>query len=85
MSRGIKFGLDKSIDDIIEKELIDLTLVIADVNFWNKIAISFRRLPGRRGCFDSVLPIPQTRNETIAGALWRERCISGGCSFAPRL
>ena len=32
-----------------EKELIDLTLVIADMNFWNRIAISFRRLPGRRG------------------------------------
>ena len=32
-----------------EKELIDLTLVIADMNFWNRIAISFRRLPGKRG------------------------------------
>ena len=32
-----------------EKELIDLTLVIADMNFWNRVAISFRRLPGRRG------------------------------------
>ncbi len=32
-----------------EKELIDLTLVIADMNFWNRIAISFKRLPGKRG------------------------------------
>jgi len=32
-----------------EKELVDLTLVIADMNFWNRIAISFRRLPGKRG------------------------------------
>jgi len=32
-----------------EKELVDLTLVIADMNLWNRIAISFRRLPGRRG------------------------------------
>ena len=31
------------------EELIDLTLVIADMNFWNRIAISFRRLPGKRG------------------------------------
>jgi len=32
-----------------EKELVDLTLVVADMNFWNRLAISFRRLPGRRG------------------------------------
>ena len=32
-----------------EKELIDLTLAIADMNFWNRIAISFRRLPRKRG------------------------------------
>ncbi len=32
-----------------EKELVDLTFVIANMNFWNRIAISFRRLPGKRG------------------------------------
>jgi len=32
-----------------EKELVDLTFVIADMNLWNRIAISFRRLPGKRG------------------------------------
>jgi AhpD family alkylhydroperoxidase len=31
-----------------EKELVDLTFVIADMNLWNRIAISFRRLPGKR-------------------------------------
>ena len=32
-----------------EKEIVDLTLVIANMNFWNRIAIGFRRLPGKRG------------------------------------
>jgi alkylhydroperoxidase family enzyme len=32
-----------------EKELVGLTLVIADMNFWNRVAICFRRLPGKRG------------------------------------
>ncbi len=32
-----------------EKELVDLTFVIANMNFWNRIAISFRKLPGKRG------------------------------------
>ncbi|MFI5324301.1 MAG: hypothetical protein ACHQ6U_12420 [Thermodesulfobacteriota bacterium] len=31
-----------------EKELVDLTFVIADMNFWNSIAIGFRKLPGAR-------------------------------------
>lgn len=32
-----------------EKEIVDLTFVIANMNFWNRIAIGFRRLPGKRG------------------------------------
>ncbi len=32
-----------------EKELVDLTWVIANMNLWNRIAIGFRRLPGKRG------------------------------------
>ncbi|MEW6144390.1 MAG: carboxymuconolactone decarboxylase family protein [Thermodesulfobacteriota bacterium] len=32
-----------------EKELVDLTFVIANMNLWNRVAISFRRLPGKRG------------------------------------
>jgi len=31
-----------------EKELVDLTLVAANMNFWNRIAISFRRQPPGR-------------------------------------
>src|SRR5690606_23351488 len=31
-----------------EKELVDLTLVVANMNFWNRIAISFRRQPPTR-------------------------------------
>lgn len=31
-----------------EKELVDLTLVVANMNFWNRIAISFRRQPPGR-------------------------------------
>jgi AhpD family alkylhydroperoxidase len=32
-----------------EKELVDLTWVIANMNMWNRIAIGFRRVPGKRG------------------------------------
>ena len=28
-----------------EKELVDLTLAVANMNFWNRLAISFRRQP----------------------------------------
>lgn len=31
-----------------ERELVDLTLVVANMNFWNRIAISFRRQPPGR-------------------------------------
>lgn len=32
-----------------EKELVDLTWVIANMNMWNRVAIGFRRVPGKRG------------------------------------
>jgi AhpD family alkylhydroperoxidase len=33
-----------------EKEMVDLTLTVANMNFWNRIAISFRRQPpGKSG------------------------------------
>ena len=31
-----------------ERELVDLTLLIATMNAWNRMAISFRRPPGER-------------------------------------
>lgn len=30
-----------------EKEIVDLTLVVATINAWNRLAISFRSVPGR--------------------------------------
>jgi AhpD family alkylhydroperoxidase len=30
-----------------EKEIVDLTLVVATINAWNRLAVSFRSVPGR--------------------------------------
>ena len=32
--------------DLSEKELVDLTLAIVAINGWNRLAISFRTVPG---------------------------------------
>jgi alkylhydroperoxidase family enzyme len=32
-----------------EKEIVDLTLIVASMNAWNRMAISFRQGPPKRG------------------------------------
>lgn len=39
---------ENALDQFEEKELVDLTFVIANMNLMNRIAISFRKMPDKR-------------------------------------
>lgn len=39
---------DRALTQLAERELVDLTLIVATMNAWNRIAISFGKMPYKR-------------------------------------
>jgi hypothetical protein len=54
---GRNIGLPEIREQFNDKELADLTMAIAAINAWNRMAISFRALPGgyQPGQFNHLL------------------------------